>query len=121
MEREFNTTAKGIDEDQHAQSAQSDLGLNLLLMASFPHVKQSVYPRVHPTSTQNEFYDSILNLSKRSLILKCLQGKSFENTVGKGRIARNEQFLLFPHCFLPFRMSFCVFRLLQNYRLQTRF
>ena len=25
----------------------------------------------------------------------------FENTVGKGEIARNEQFLLFPQCFLP--------------------
>ena len=27
--------------------------------------------------------------------------KSFENTVGKGEIARNQQFLLFPQCFLP--------------------
>ena len=27
---------------------------------------------------------------------------TFENTVGKGEIARNEQFLLFPLCFLPF-------------------
>ena len=26
--------------------------------------------------------------------------KPFENTVGKGEIARNEQFLLFPQCFL---------------------
>ena len=25
---------------------------------------------------------------------------AFENMVGKGEIARNEQFLLFPHCFL---------------------
>ena len=32
----------------------------------------------------------------------CLQYKSFENTVGKGEIAHNEQFLLFPLCFLPF-------------------
>ena len=29
----------------------------------------------------------------------CLQYKSFENTVGKGEIARNEQFLLFPTVF----------------------
>ena len=29
--------------------------------------------------------------------------KSFENNVGKGEIARNEHFLLFPHCFsFPF-------------------
>ena len=27
--------------------------------------------------------------------------RSFENAVGKGEIARNEQFLLFPQCFLP--------------------
>ena len=34
------------------------------------------------------------------LTFTCLQYKSFENTVGKGEIARNEQFLLFPQCFL---------------------
>ena len=27
--------------------------------------------------------------------------RPFENNVGKGKIARNEQFLLFPLCFLP--------------------
>ena len=39
----------------------------------------------------------------------CLQYKSFENIVGKGEIAQNEQFLLFPQGlstilenFLPF-------------------
>ena len=37
---------------------------------------------------------------------KCLQCKSFENIVGKGEIARNEQFLLFSQCFLPFFMNF---------------
>ena len=31
-----------------------------------------------------------------------LQYKSFENTVEKGEIAYNEQFLLFPQCLLPF-------------------
>ena len=39
----------------------------------------------------------------------CLQDKSFENTVGKGEIVRNEQFLLFPQCFLPFWRAFCHF------------
>ena len=28
------------------------------------------------------------------------QQTTFKNIVGKGEIARNEQFLLFPHCFL---------------------
>ena len=37
----------------------------------------------------------------------CLQSKFFENTEGKGEIARKEQFLLFLQCFLP------------NCRLQT--
>ena len=29
------------------------------------------------------------------------QQTAFENIVGKEEIARNEQFLLFPQCFLP--------------------
>ena len=39
-----------------------------------------------------------------------LGNKPFENTVGKGEIARNEQFLLFPQCFLPVWIAFCHFR-----------
>ena len=34
-------------------------------------------------------------------LFTCLQYKSFENTVGKGEIAGNGQYLLFPQCFLP--------------------
>ena len=34
------------------------------------------------------------------LILTHHQQTAFENIVGKGEIARNEQFLLFPQCFL---------------------
>ena len=49
----------------------------------------------------------------------CLQSKSFENTEGKGEIARNEQFLLFPQCFLPVWRTFCHFHQIQNCRLQT--
>ena len=49
----------------------------------------------------------------------CLQYKSFENTVGKGEIARNEQFLLFPQCFLPILRTFHHFHQLLNRRLQT--
>ena len=39
---------------------------------------------------------------KQTLVFTFLQNKSSENTVGKGEIAHNEQFLLFPQCFLPF-------------------
>ena len=39
----------------------------------------------------------------------CLLYKSFENTVEKGDIAHNEQFLLFPQCFLPIWRTFLPF------------
>ena len=44
---------------------------------------------------------------------------SFENTVGKGEIARNEQFLLFPQCFLPYLRTTCHFYQISNCRLQN--
>ena len=48
-----------------------------------------------------------------------LGNKPFENTVGKGEIARNEQFLLFPQCFLPIWITFCNLRQIWNFCLQT--
>ena len=48
-----------------------------------------------------------------------LGNKPFENTLGKGEIARNEQFLLFPQCFLPIWITFCHFHQIWNCRLQT--
>ena len=46
---------------------------------------------------------------KKALDFMCLQCKSFENTVGKVEIARNEQFLLFPQYFLAIWIPFCHF------------
>ena len=43
------------------------------------------------------------------LVLMYRQYKSFENTVGKGEITHNEQFLLFPQCFLLIWRTFCCF------------
>ena len=40
----------------------------------------------------------------------CLQYNSFENTVGKGEIARNEQFLLFPVFSTRFNNFFIVIK-----------
>ena len=37
----------------------------------------------------------------QALVFTCLQYMSFENTVEKREIAHDEQFLLFPQCFLP--------------------
>ena len=45
--------------------------------------------------------------------------KPFENTVGKGEIARNKQFLLFPLCFLPVLITFYHFHQIWNFHLQT--
>ena len=36
---------------------------------------------------------------KQALVFTCLLYKPFKNTVRKGEIACNEQFLLFPQCF----------------------
>ena len=52
---------------------------------------------------------SDIGLLTLSLVFTCLQYKPFENTAGKGEIARNEQFLLFPQCFLPLLENFCHF------------
>ena len=41
-------------------------------------------------------WNFFLSLSQTSPGFYVTQYKSFENTVGKGEIARNEQFLLFP-------------------------
>ena len=38
---------------------------------------------------------------------------------GKGEIARNDQFLLFPQCFLPVWRTFCHFHQIWNCCLQT--
>ena len=43
--------------------------------------------------------------------------KPFENNVGKGEIAHNEQFLLFPQGFLPFWRTF--FHFLSNLKLSS--
>ena len=56
---------------------------------------------------------------KQALVFTCLQYKSFENTVDKGEIARNEQFFLFPQCFQPLWRTFPHFHSIQNCHLQT--
>ena len=61
---------------------------------------------IHPFQSKPWFYS-------------CLQYKSFGNTVGKGEIARNEQFLLFPQCFLHVWRTFYHFHQSLSVRLQT--
>ena len=54
---------------------------------------------------------------KQAFVFMCLQDRSFENNVEKGEIAHNEQFLLFPQCFLPFFENFPLFS--PNLKLST--
>ena len=56
---------------------------------------------------------------KQALDFMCLHYKSFENIMGKGEIARNEQFLLFPQCFLPVWSTFYRFLQILNCLLQS--
>ena len=42
-------------------------------------------------------------------LVTCLQNTPFENTVRKGEIALNEQFLLFLQCFCPLRKFSSIF------------
>ena len=80
----------------------------------------------HVSSTQCAgWHDVILSANALTLFpnkpwfFTCLQYNSFENSVGKGEIARNEQFLLFLQCFLTLWRTFCHFHQIQNCRLQT--
>ena len=45
-----------------------------------------------------------------SWFLRVYNTRLLKKTVGKGEIARNEQFLFFPQCFLPVWINFCHFR-----------
>ena len=54
---------------------------------------------------------------KQALIFMCLHHKSFENTVGKGKIARNQQFFLFPQCFLAIHSLASFLPFLSNLKL----
>ena len=62
---------------------------------------------------------TLINTFPQALVSTCLQYKTFENTAGKGEIARNEQFHLSPRCFLPVWKTFCHFHETQNCRLPT--
>ena len=45
----------------------------------------------------------LLALTTQSGLLATLMKKPFKNIVGKEEIAGNQQFLLFPQCFLPYQ------------------
>ena len=68
---------------------------------------------------ENRISDLSERFPKQTLVFTCLLLQSFENTVRQGEIARNEQFLLFPQCFLPVWRALCHFHQILNCCLQT--
>ena len=54
---------------------------------------------------------------KQALVFMCLQYKSFENTVGKGETARDEQLLLFSMVFSTLLENFPPFS--SNFKLSS--
>ena len=80
----------------------------------FPILSHIFFPTVNAMNLNNFAFLSMLSFGKeltfpkQALVFTCLLYKPFENTVGKGEIARYAQFLLFPvfstclEIFLPF-------------------
>ena len=78
-------------------------------------------PKVHYFKIKNvensrEYFDPLPN--KPGFYMSALKSSLYKKTAGKGEIALNEQFLLFPQCFLPFWRTFHYFHEIQNCRLQ---
>ena len=63
----------------------------------------------------------LLTLSQTSpcFYVSAAEVSKFENTVGKGEIAHNEQFLLFPQCFLSGWRTLCHLHQIWNCYLQN--
>ena len=72
-----------------------------ILSANFPGVLSTIPNPINFHQYRIFSLGKALTLPKQALVFTCLQYKSFENTVGKGEIAHDEQFLLFLLCFLP--------------------
>ena len=70
----------------------------LFLLMNAPEAMQSI---------DREPLFFVPNLQSKKSVQLCLQYMSYENTVGKGEIVCNEQFLLFPQCFLTIWKTFC--------------
>ena len=73
----------------------------------------------HKVSQKHNWVYMVNPFPHNDTILTPLGDKPIENTVGKGEIARNKRFFLFPQCFLPVWITFCYFRQVWYCRLQS--
>ena len=69
--------------------------------------------------TEDRNFSSHIQKNQACGAIQALKRLLFKNSVGKGEIARNEQFLLFSQRFLPFLRSFHHFHPIQNCCLQA--
>ena len=77
----------------------------LLFPQRFLHNQMIVSPFVHISNIKSLFAAE-LEEPQPSPKQACLQYESFQNTVGKGEIAQNKQFLHFPQCLQHFSRTF---------------
>ena len=76
-----------------------------------------VCPPFAAIGDKNQIYEDVFNpFPNKPWFVRVCSRSLFEKTVGKGEIARNEQFLLFPQCFLPVWITFCHFH---QYKMQA--
>ena len=90
MKKKNLPMAKNFDPCQPAQTVQADIGPHFLQVHEpFPKSRNLDSSKTKELAKDNFKFDSIgRKFSKR-----------VDNTVLKGEIAQNEQFLLFPQCF----------------------
>ena len=117
-ERVENTAKKGENAGYQAWSFVSHSNFAIRKCFRFGHVGNiDIFYRVENTHCISS---KALTLSHTSLgFYVSAVLISFENNVGKGEIACNKQFLLFPQCFLPIWNTFYHFHKIWFCRLQT--
>ena len=79
-----------------------------LLITSNFSISRCVFKRLVLQTSKNQ---GLFNPFPNKPLILCVCSKPFENTVRKGEIARNKQFLLFPPCFSTFYANFPPFSL----------
>ena len=73
--------------------------LNQITVSPFVHIFDIIPLWLNWKSVKLAYQVHGKPFPKQALVFTCLQYKFFENTVGKGEIAHDEQFLLFPTVF----------------------
>ena len=132
LKRGFNIHLQNVSTQVSLRNPRRlTLGRNVLLLVKVLHAQELFYAMDQSVLKQKQamlsngfiertHFQDVLTLSQTSpgFYVSAVQA-AFENTVGKGEIARNEQFLLFPQCFLTFWRTFFHFHKIKNCRPQT--